>query len=148
MNCRTDTYFSQIYLKVFILNDMCAIFSARSLDSILSNAVQGLSVLDCHLVEVEGDTLYLYGSGALDCLDRNWSVQTAGAVTTISFIFIEFDELVHVLTKLKIKFPNFLVRSFLRFQCSELLQNIWLFFVYTFFSEVTIFIFQACHLYV
>ncbi|XP_019359871.1 PREDICTED: leucine-rich repeat-containing protein 49 [Gavialis gangeticus] len=85
---------------------------SRSLDSILSNAVQGLSVLDCHLVEVEGDTLYLYGSGALDCLDRNWSVQTAGAVTTISFIFIEFDELVHVLTKLKIKFPNSLHLKF------------------------------------
>uniref|UniRef100_A0A8C8VI91 Leucine rich repeat containing 49 n=1 Tax=Pelusios castaneus TaxID=367368 RepID=A0A8C8VI91_9SAUR len=78
----------------------------RSLDTILNNAVQGLSVLDSHLVEVEGDTLYLYGSGALESLDRNWSVQTAGTVTTISFMFIEFDEIVQVLPKLKIKFPN------------------------------------------
>uniref|UniRef100_A0A8D0GKL2 Leucine rich repeat containing 49 n=1 Tax=Sphenodon punctatus TaxID=8508 RepID=A0A8D0GKL2_SPHPU len=84
----------------------------RSLDTILSNAVQGLSVLDSHLVEVEGDTLYLYGSGALESLDRNWSVQTAGTVTTVFFTFIEFDEIVQVLPKLKIKFPNSLHLKF------------------------------------
>ncbi|KAM9533015.1 leucine-rich repeat-containing protein 49 isoform 5-T5 [Guaruba guarouba] len=78
-----------------------------SLDTILSSAVQGLSVLESHLVEVEGDTLCLYGAGALECLDRNWSVQTAGIIVTVSFMFIEFDEIVQVLTKLKIKFPNF-----------------------------------------
>uniref|UniRef100_A0A9L0RTL2 Leucine-rich repeat-containing protein 49 n=1 Tax=Equus caballus TaxID=9796 RepID=A0A9L0RTL2_HORSE len=80
-----------------------------SLDSALSNALQGLSVTDTHLVEVDGDTLSLYGSGALESLDRNWSVQTAGMVTTVSFTFIEFDEIVQVLPKLKIKFPNSLV---------------------------------------
>ncbi|XP_015728069.1 leucine-rich repeat-containing protein 49 isoform X3 [Coturnix japonica] len=79
---------------------------SRSLDTILNSAVQGLSVLESHLVELEGDTLYLYGSGALECLDRNWSVQTAGTIVTVSFVFIEFDEIVQVLTKLKIKFPN------------------------------------------
>ncbi|XP_072725220.1 leucine-rich repeat-containing protein 49 isoform X4 [Ciconia boyciana] len=79
---------------------------SRSLDTILSSAVQGLSVLETHLVEVEGDTLCLYGAGALECLDRNWSVQTAGIIVTVSFMFIEFDEIVQVLTKLKIKFPN------------------------------------------
>uniref|UniRef100_A0A8C9EYU5 Leucine rich repeat containing 49 n=1 Tax=Pavo cristatus TaxID=9049 RepID=A0A8C9EYU5_PAVCR len=83
---------------------------SRSLDTILNSAVQGLSVLESHLVELEGDTLYLYGSGALECLDRNWSVQTAGTVVTVSFVFIEFDEIVQVLTKLKIKFPNSVVR--------------------------------------
>ncbi|XP_034850637.1 leucine-rich repeat-containing protein 49 isoform X2 [Mirounga leonina] len=80
-----------------------------SLDSGLNNALQGLSVTDTHLVEVDGDTLSLYGSGALESLDRNWSVQTAGMVTTVSFTFIEFDEIVQVLPKLKIKFPNSLV---------------------------------------
>ncbi|XP_073733396.1 leucine-rich repeat-containing protein 49 isoform X2 [Callorhinus ursinus] len=80
-----------------------------SLDSGLANALQGLSVTDTHLVEVDGDTLSLYGSGALESLDRNWSVQTAGMVTTVSFTFIEFDEIVQVLPKLKIKFPNSLV---------------------------------------
>ncbi|XP_053844670.1 leucine-rich repeat-containing protein 49 isoform X3 [Vidua macroura] len=78
----------------------------RSLDTILSSAVQGLSVLESHLVEVEGDTLGLYGAGALECLDRNWSVQTAGIIATVSFMFIEFDEIVQVLAKLKTKFPN------------------------------------------
>uniref|UniRef100_A0A8C0C825 Leucine rich repeat containing 49 n=1 Tax=Balaenoptera musculus TaxID=9771 RepID=A0A8C0C825_BALMU len=83
-----------------------------SLDSGLTSALQGLSVTDTHLVEVEGDTLSLYGSGALECLDRNWSVQTAGMVTTVSFTFIEFDEIVQVLPKLKIKFPNSLHLKF------------------------------------
>ncbi|XP_047593687.1 leucine-rich repeat-containing protein 49 isoform X5 [Lutra lutra] len=83
-----------------------------SLDSGLSNALQGLSVTDTHLVEVDGDTLSLYGSGALESLDRNWSVQTAGMVTTVSFTFIEFDEIVQVLPKLKIKFPNSLHLKF------------------------------------
>lgn len=84
-------------------------FLYRSLDTILSSAVQGLSVLESHLVEVEGDTLGLYGAGALECLDRNWSVQTAGIIATVSFMFIEFDEIVQVLAKLKTKFPNCVV---------------------------------------
>ncbi|XP_054451459.1 leucine-rich repeat-containing protein 49 isoform X3 [Pteronotus mesoamericanus] len=83
-----------------------------SLDSVLANALQGLSVTDTHLVDVDGDTLSLYGSGALECLDRNWSVQTAGMVTTVSFTFIEFDEIVQVLPKLKMKFPNSLHLKF------------------------------------
>ncbi|XP_004415931.1 PREDICTED: leucine-rich repeat-containing protein 49 isoform X3 [Odobenus rosmarus divergens] len=83
-----------------------------SLDSGLTNDLQGLSVTDTHLVEVDGDTLSLYGSGALESLDRNWSVQTAGMVTTVSFTFIEFDEIVQVLPKLKIKFPNSLHLKF------------------------------------
>ncbi|XP_042639065.1 leucine-rich repeat-containing protein 49 [Orycteropus afer afer] len=83
-----------------------------SLDSGLISALQGLSVTDTHLVEVDGDTLSLYGSGALESLDRNWSVQTAGMVTTVSFTFIEFDEIVQVLPKLKIKFPNSLHLKF------------------------------------
>ncbi|XP_065404200.1 leucine-rich repeat-containing protein 49 isoform X5 [Macaca fascicularis] len=85
---------------------------SRPLDSGLNNALQGLSVIDTYLVEVDGDTLSLYGSGALESLDRNWSVQTAGMITTVSFTFIEFDEIVHVLPKLKIKFPNSLHLKF------------------------------------
>ncbi|KAI4567849.1 hypothetical protein MJT46_007647 [Ovis ammon polii x Ovis aries] len=84
----------------------------RSLDSGLTSGLQDLSVTDTHLVEVDGDTLSLYGSGALECLDRNWSMQTAGMVTTVSFTFIEFDEIVQVLPKLKIKFPNSLHLKF------------------------------------
>lgn len=91
----------------------------------MNKAVEGLSGLDSHLVEVEGDTLCLYGSGALESLDRNWSVQTAGGITTVFFVFIDFDDIVPALPKLKIKFPNFLVRCFLlSFQHSVLSQEI------------------------
>ncbi|XP_053512849.1 leucine-rich repeat-containing protein 49 isoform X5 [Artibeus jamaicensis] len=83
-----------------------------SLDSVLTSTLQGLSATDTHLVDVDGDTLSLYGSGALECLDRNWSVQTAGMVTTVSFTFVEFDEIVQVLPKLKMKFPNSLHLKF------------------------------------
>ncbi|KAM5340557.1 leucine-rich repeat-containing protein 49 isoform 5-T5 [Glossophaga mutica] len=83
-----------------------------SLDSVLTSALQGLSATDTYLVDVDGDTLSLYGSGALECLDRNWSVQTAGMVTTVSFTFMEFDEIVQVLPKLKMKFPNSLHLKF------------------------------------
>ncbi|XP_070287291.1 leucine-rich repeat-containing protein 49 isoform X6 [Myotis yumanensis] len=83
-----------------------------SLDSVLNNALQALSGTDTHLVDVDGDTLSLYGSGALESLDRNWSIQTAGMVTTVSFTFIEFDEIVQVLPKLKMKFPNSLHLKF------------------------------------
>lgn len=85
---------------------------AGSLDAGLSSALQGLSVTETHLVELDGETLSLYGSGALECLDRNWSIQTAGMVTTVSFTFIEFDEIVQVLPKLKMKFPNSLHLKF------------------------------------
>ncbi|XP_040271702.1 leucine-rich repeat-containing protein 49 isoform X1 [Bufo bufo] len=78
----------------------------RSLDSVLSSAVQALSVVDSHLVELEGDTLSLYGLGALESLDRTWSVQTAGSVNTISFTFINFEDIVQILPKIRIKFPN------------------------------------------
>ena len=96
--------FQQIFIMCYLL---CMIKLSlrfydgfpRSLDSGLTSALQDLSVTDTHLVEVDGDTLSLYGSGALECLDRNWSVQTAGMVTTVSFTFIEFDEIVQVLPK-------------------------------------------------
>ncbi|XP_075064185.1 leucine-rich repeat-containing protein 49 [Mixophyes fleayi] len=78
----------------------------RSLDTVLSSAVQALSVVDSHLVELEGDTLCLYGLGALESLDRTWSVQTSGSVNTISFMFINFESIVQVLLKIRLKFPN------------------------------------------
>ncbi|XP_078055987.1 leucine-rich repeat-containing protein 49 isoform X1 [Mustelus asterias] len=86
--------------------------SIRSPDGILTCAVQGLSIADSHLAELEGDTLHLYGFGALESLDRSWSVQTAGTVTTVSFMFIDFDEIVTVLPRLRIKFPNILHLKF------------------------------------
>uniref|UniRef100_A0A8C5M7T4 Leucine rich repeat containing 49 n=1 Tax=Leptobrachium leishanense TaxID=445787 RepID=A0A8C5M7T4_9ANUR len=78
----------------------------RSIDTVLSSAVQALSAIDSHLVELEGDTLCLYGTGALESLDRTWSVQTSGSVCTVSFTFINFDDIIQVLPKLRMKFPN------------------------------------------
>ncbi|XP_029431138.1 leucine-rich repeat-containing protein 49 isoform X3 [Rhinatrema bivittatum] len=78
----------------------------RSLDTVLNSALQDLSVVDSHFVELEGDTLSLYGSGALESLERSWSLQSSGTITTLFFTFIDFDEIVQVLPKIKIKFPN------------------------------------------
>ncbi|XP_060030266.1 leucine-rich repeat-containing protein 49 isoform X2 [Erinaceus europaeus] len=76
------------------------------------DAPPGPALADTHLVEVDGDTLSLYGAGALECLDRSWSTQTAGTVTTVCFTFIEFDDIVQVLPKLRMKFPNSLHLKF------------------------------------
>ncbi|XP_060709616.1 leucine-rich repeat-containing protein 49 isoform X2 [Hemiscyllium ocellatum] len=84
----------------------------RSPDEILTCTVQGLSIADSHLAELEGDTLHLYGFGALESLDRSWGVQAAGTVTTVSFMFIDFDEIAAVLPRLRIKFPNILHLKF------------------------------------
>ncbi|XP_070619662.1 leucine-rich repeat-containing protein 49 isoform X3 [Erythrolamprus reginae] len=83
---------------------------------------RSLPGLESHLVEIDGDTLCLYGSGALESLDRNWSVQTAGNIVTISFIFIDFDEIIPALSKLKIKFPNFMHLKFKETNLSMLQQ--------------------------
>lgn len=63
-----------------------------------------------HLSEIEGETLNLYGSGSLDAFDKNWGLQAAGAVTTVCFQFIDFNEIVKVLSKIRVRFPNVNVR--------------------------------------
>lgn len=65
----------------------------------------------CHLAELEGETLYLYGRGSLDAFDRNWGQQATNTVTNIVFKFIDFDEIVSHLGKVQIKFPIVQVRS-------------------------------------
>ncbi|CAB4017912.1 leucine-rich repeat-containing 49 isoform X2, partial [Paramuricea clavata] len=59
----------------------------------------------CHLAELEGETLYLYGPGSLDALDRNWGQQAANTVTNAIFKFIDFDDIVPHLGKIQTKFP-------------------------------------------
>ncbi|MED6254876.1 hypothetical protein ATANTOWER_001435 [Ataeniobius toweri] len=76
-----------------------------------SGSVQSLSLSDSHLAELEGDTLRLFGLGALEALERGWGVQTAGAVTVIAFRFINFDVIVPTLPRIRVKFPNLSVRS-------------------------------------
>ena len=59
-----------------------------------------------YLSELEGDTLSLYGAGSLESLDKNWGMAAAGAVTTINFKFIDFDELIKHLHKIRARFPS------------------------------------------
>ncbi|XP_019638560.1 PREDICTED: leucine-rich repeat-containing protein 49-like isoform X3 [Branchiostoma belcheri] len=72
----------------------------RSPDSISNDIGQS------HLAELEGEVLHLYGAGALDSLDRNWGIQAAGSVTSVSFHFIDFDYISRQLHKIRNRFPN------------------------------------------
>lgn len=58
------------------------------------------------VAELEEDTLNLYGPLALGAFDRNWGLQAAGAVTTISFKFIDFDEICKQIHKIRSRFPS------------------------------------------
>ncbi|XP_077989183.1 leucine-rich repeat-containing protein 49-like [Glandiceps talaboti] len=60
----------------------------------------------CHLAELEGDTLHLYGPGSLEALDKNWGIQAASAVTAVSFKFIDFNQIAKHLHKIRSRFPN------------------------------------------
>ncbi|XP_070543525.1 leucine-rich repeat-containing protein 49-like isoform X2 [Ptychodera flava] len=60
----------------------------------------------CHLAELEGDTLHLYGPGSLEALDKNWGIQAASAVSAVSFKFINFNEIAKHLHKIRSRFPN------------------------------------------
>lgn len=70
------------------------------------SSVQSLSLSDSHLAELDGDTLRLFGLGALEALERGWGVQTAAAVTVITFRYISFDAIVPTLPRIRVKFPN------------------------------------------
>ena len=63
-------------------------------------------ISNCHLADLDGEVLNLYGSGAIPALDRNWGVQAAGHVTSISFKFIDFDHISPHFPKIRARFPN------------------------------------------
>ncbi|KAM3876909.1 leucine-rich repeat-containing protein 49 [Diretmus argenteus] len=85
-------------------------------------SVQSLSLSDSHLAELDGDTLRLFGPGALEALERGWGVQTAGAVTVITFRYINFDTIVPTLPRIRVKFPNLSHLIFLETNISRLPQ--------------------------
>ncbi|XP_043952296.1 leucine-rich repeat-containing protein 49 isoform X3 [Gambusia affinis] len=87
-----------------------------------SGNVQSLSLSDSHLAELDGDTLRLFGLGALEALERGWGVQTAGAVNIITFRFINFDAIVPTLPRIRVKFPNLSHLIFLETNISHLPQ--------------------------
>ncbi|XP_039980107.1 leucine-rich repeat-containing protein 49 isoform X3 [Xiphias gladius] len=87
-----------------------------------SGSVQSLSLSDSHLAELDGDTLRLFGLGALEALERGWGVQTAGAVTVITFRYISFDAIVPTLPRIRVKFPNLSHLIFMETNISRLPQ--------------------------
>ena len=87
---------------------VCLCVSPRLLEA--GSAVQILSLSEQHLAELDGDTLRLVGPGALEALERGWGAQTAGAVCTITFRYVQFDAIVPTLPRIRVKFPNLTVR--------------------------------------
>ncbi|KAI9536478.1 hypothetical protein NQZ68_033067 [Dissostichus eleginoides] len=80
--------------------------SPRDPKLVEAGSVQSLSLSDSHLAELDGDTLRLFGPGALEALERGWGVQTASAVTVITFRYINFDAIIPTLPRIRVKFPN------------------------------------------
>ena len=78
-----------------------------------------------NLADLEGDTLTMYGSQSLEALDRNWGVQAAGAVTTVIFKFIDFEEIARHLHKIRTRFPATQVNFFHPVCVYSLFLGIW-----------------------
>uniref|UniRef100_A0A1A8BTL7 Leucine rich repeat containing 49 n=2 Tax=Nothobranchius kadleci TaxID=1051664 RepID=A0A1A8BTL7_NOTKA len=96
--------------------------SPRDPKLVETGSVQSLSLSDSHLAELDGDALRLFGLGALEALERGWGAQTAGAVTVITFRYINFDAIVPTLPRLRVKFPNLSHLIFLETNISRLPQ--------------------------
>ncbi|GLH07241.1 Protein artichoke [Gryllus bimaculatus] len=58
------------------------------------------------LVEICGRCLNIYGQGALRFIDRPWNSSKAGDVTIVKFTYMNFNNIIPVLGRLKIRFPN------------------------------------------
>ncbi|XP_067004764.2 leucine-rich repeat-containing protein 49 [Anabrus simplex] len=58
------------------------------------------------LVEICGRCLNIYGQGALRFIDRPWNSGKAADVTTVRFNYINFDSIIPIFGRLKIRFPN------------------------------------------
>ncbi|XP_039629127.1 leucine-rich repeat-containing protein 49-like isoform X1 [Polypterus senegalus] len=78
----------------------------RSLEPEGRTGAQCLSVSDSHLAELDGNTLRLFGTGALDALERGWGLHTASVVSTISFYYIDYELIAAILSRIRIKFPS------------------------------------------
>ena len=59
-----------------------------------------------YLIEIDGDTLSVYGSPSLQFIDRSWNKQKAEKTTTVQFHFVSFDDLVPRMQKFRENFPN------------------------------------------
>ncbi|KAK1785386.1 hypothetical protein P4O66_018769 [Electrophorus voltai] len=84
--------------------------------------VQSLSLSENHVAELDGETVRLFGLGALDTLERGWGAQTAGAVTTIAFRYIHFDSIAPTLPRVRLKFPSLTHLVFMETNITRLQQ--------------------------
>uniref|UniRef100_A0A8C1XRS7 Leucine-rich repeat-containing protein 49 n=1 Tax=Cyprinus carpio TaxID=7962 RepID=A0A8C1XRS7_CYPCA len=84
--------------------------------------VQSLSMSDSHLAELDGETLRLFGPGALETLDRCWGVQTAASVTAIAFRYMHFDSIIPMFLRIRLKFPNLTHLMFMETSITHLPQ--------------------------
>ncbi len=58
------------------------------------------------LIEIEGETVSVYGSQALKFLERPWNRHRSMKASSIQFSFVAFNELAPYLGRLKQTFPN------------------------------------------
>ncbi|XP_031566917.1 leucine-rich repeat-containing protein 49-like [Actinia tenebrosa] len=84
--------------------------------------IDGDSLSICHLAELDGDTLYLYGPGSLDALDRNWGAQAVNSVLNMSIKFINYDTIVPYFSKISTRFPSLVGLIFTETQINSLRQ--------------------------
>ncbi|CAK8673266.1 unnamed protein product [Clavelina lepadiformis] len=68
--------------------------------------ITSLDISDSYLAEIDGDSLQLFGPGALDSLDKNWGNQASTSVTTVTVQFIKFDDFCLYINKIRNRFPN------------------------------------------
>uniref|UniRef100_A0A8C4Q8Y1 Uncharacterized protein n=1 Tax=Eptatretus burgeri TaxID=7764 RepID=A0A8C4Q8Y1_EPTBU len=66
--------------------------------------LQIITVSKRHLAEIEGNTMRLYGTGALEVLERNLSMHSS--ISAISFHYIHFDDIMPVFSKITKKLPS------------------------------------------
>ncbi|XP_077569456.1 leucine-rich repeat-containing protein 49 isoform X2 [Stigmatopora nigra] len=87
-----------------------------------AGSITSLLLSDSHLAELDGDTLRLFGPGALEVLERGWGAQTAATVTVIAFRYIHFEAIVPTLPRIRVKFPNLAHLIFLEANIKRLPQ--------------------------
>jgi len=75
----------------------------------LSNQVSNLSLEDAKLflTDIENSTLYLFGNGSLNVLEKYSSSQLCSTIHTIEVYFVEFDHLTEYFELLRAKFQCF-----------------------------------------
>lgn len=58
------------------------------------------------LAELEGERLSLYGTGALKCTELPWDRAAAAVASTARFQYVNFDDVVDVFHRLRVRFPR------------------------------------------